>query len=215
MSRPRSLLASALAVLALTLAGCASGTTPGSSGASESTTGTGAEGTDEAPADDDATDDTSEGAGTSDDGGATSEGEGATGDIPVGDDPAVAGPDDDAVSYPATGGVLPPECGVLVEHPLDHVVVGQEVQESPTGVECVVEVDSKGDSLSIANELVAQLAAAGHEQTSSHGDDDSADAVNTFSFAIGDGELFVTVAQTGPSGILTTYAYVSPARGNG
>lgn len=125
------------------------------------------------------------------------------------------GPDDDAVTYPVTGSVLAPECGVVVHHPIDHEVREQTFDRTAEGFECLTVVDSKGDALFFADEIGAQLDEAGHEQTSWHGGDDSADAVNAFSYLVDGGELFVTVRQAGPASLETTYAFVSPARGNG
>lgn len=142
---------------------------------------------------------------------------GDQGDLPVDDaDPAGgAGPDDDAVSYPATDSVLAPECPVVPGPPIEHSVVSADFVEVEDGFECTSVIDSRGDALFITREVEAQLDAAGYEQTSRAADDDSADAVNVMSYLIGGDELHITIQQNGPSGLLSHYVLVSPARGNG
>lgn len=143
---------------------------------------------------------------------------GTQGDLPVDDaDPeGGAGPDDDAVSYPATASVLAPECPVVVPGPpIEHTVVSADFVEVEGGFECTSVIDSRGDALFMTREVEAQLDAAGYEQTSRGPDDDSADAVNVMSYLIGGDELHITIRQNGVSGLLSHYVLVSPARGNG
>lgn len=221
VSRPRLMIPSAMVVAALALAGCDSDDESTDAASETTASAEAAEGDDarspasDAPADaghdDDAQDPgADQDADEQDDASADSE-------LPVSDlDPdGGAGPDDDAVTYPVTDSVLAPECGVLVTHPIDYTIVTQDFTKTADGFECYTQVSSKGDALFFADEITAQLLEAGHQQTSAHGGDDSADAVNVFSFLIDDGELHVTVRQAGPASLDTHYAFISPATGNG
>lgn len=219
LTRHRFLLPTLVGAIALALAGCStpsdrdSGATPAADVATGATAGADATGAEaSAGAEGDAAADGDE---------SPTDGEGTDGDdvsdLPFDDlDPdGGGGPDDDAVYFPVTDSILAPECPVVLGPPIEHSVLEQTYTENDGGYECYAQVDSRGDALYVFNLIAEQLEAAGHEQTSLVGGDDGVDAVNVMSFLVGDGELHVTVAQNGATGVLSHFALNSPASGNG
>lgn len=218
MSRPRLIVPTVLAAAALALAGCAGGANEPGSEAEQHSHDVATETGDGDSTETEATDDAADGGAddSADDGESQGTDSAGDDDLPVSDTETDggAGPDDDQASYPATDSILAPECAEVPAPPIAHEIVSMEVTEVEGGFECMTEVDSRGDSASLADEIAGQLDAAGHVQTSRPPSDDSVDAVNTMSYLIGSDELHVTVRQNGATGVIIHY-FLAPARGNG
>ena len=108
---------------------------------------------------------------------------------------------------------LPGDCHNDV--PLPQTKHGVVSTENIAGGECLITIDSQGDSLFMVNDIAAQLTEAGFQETSKPSKDNGPDALNTVSYLTNTHEVFVTVQQDGASGVLITYALTDPARGNG
>ena len=125
------------------------------------------------------------------------------------DDEPIIDPNAVAVDYET----LPGGCSNDVPLPrAKHAVI--EIETTADG-ECIIQIDSRGDSLFMIGDIAEQLDEAGFTQTSAPSDDDSATAVNTMSYRTSTHEVYVTVAQDGISGVIITYALTDPTRGNG
>lgn len=81
--------------------------------------------------------------------------------------------------------------------------------------ECLVVIDSRGDSLFMAKDIASQFETLGFRQTSVSPEDDSETALNTASYLTNTHEVHVTVQQDGISGVIITYALTKKLRGNG
>lgn len=81
--------------------------------------------------------------------------------------------------------------------------------------ECVIVIDSRGDSLYMAQDIAAQLSALGFFQTSVSPPDNGENAINVVSYLTKTHEVYVTVQQDGVSGVMITYALIDKLRGNG
>lgn len=129
-----------------------------------------------------------------------------------GEDPATM-EDDDTQVDPNAYETLPGNCINDVPLPdMQHGVI--DIEDLP-GDECLITIDSRGDSLYMINDISEQLANLGFELTSGPSADSGEDAVNTVSYITGTHEVFVTVTQDGVSGVIIHYALTDPARGNG
>ncbi|XBH20927.1 hypothetical protein V5R04_11960 [Jonesiaceae bacterium BS-20] len=133
-----------------------------------------------------------------------------------GEDPATMEDSDQGASANAgnsTYATLPGDCVNDVPLPdSQHAVLSQE---NLGGGECLIVIDSRGDSLFMANDIKGQLVTLGFRQTSAAPDDQGDDAMNVFSYLTGTHEVHVTVQQDGISGVIITYALTKKLRGNG
>lgn len=108
---------------------------------------------------------------------------------------------------------LPGDC--VNDVPLPESKHGVIETENTGNGECVVVIDSRGDSLFMANDIKGQLEDLGFLQTSTTADEQGDDAMNVFSYLTGTHEVYVTVRQDGVSGVIITYALNNKLRGNG
>lgn len=213
MSRPR-LAPALLTAAALVLAGCA--TAPGGDGPAEPSETRASETADDAS---EATD--GEGPSTQDEAADTSDPDASDSgaheaevDADGEHSPDELSPDDLDVRAPESDSILAAECAEVPPPPMPHEIVSMEFTEVDGGFECITEVDSRGDSAYLTDEIAGQLDAAGHVQASRPPTDDAIDAVNTMSYFIGTDELHVTIRQNGATGVIIHY-FLAPARGNG
>lgn len=133
-----------------------------------------------------------------------------------GEDPATM-EDSDQKSDPNAAVIgyetLPGDCANDI--PLPDSKHGVISTENAGEGECVVVIDSRGDSLAMAQDIKGQLETLGFLQTSTTPDDQGDDAMNVFSYLTGTHEVYVTVRQDGVSGVIITYALNKKLRGNG
>lgn len=133
-----------------------------------------------------------------------------------GEDPATM-EDSDQKSDPnavvANYETLPGDC--VNDIPLPDNKHGVIATENTGNGECVVVIDSRGDSLVMAQDIKGQLENLGFPQTSTTPDEQGDDAMNVFSYLTGTHEVYVTVRQDGVSGVIITYALNKKLRGNG
>lgn len=108
---------------------------------------------------------------------------------------------------------LPGDCHNDV--PLPQTKHGVVSIENIAAGECLITIDSQGDSLFMVNDIATQLSEAGFQETSKSAEDNGPDALNTVSYLTNTHEVFVTVQQDGVSGVIISYALTDPARGNG
>lgn len=133
-----------------------------------------------------------------------------------GEDPAtMEDPDQQSDPNAVVAGydTLPGDC--INDVPLPESKHGVIATENTGNGECVVVIDSRGDSLFMANDIKGQLEDLGFLQTSSTADEQGDDAMNVFSYLTGTHEVYVTVRQDGVSGVIITYALNNKLRGNG
>ncbi len=129
-----------------------------------------------------------------------------------GEDPATMEDDDTPIDVDGYE-TLPGNC--INDVPLPNSQHGVVDIEDLPGDECLITIDSQGDSLFMINDISDQLADLGFERTSGPSDDSSQDAINTVSYVTGTHEVHVTVTQDGVSGVIIHYALTDPNRGNG
>ena len=132
-----------------------------------------------------------------------------------GEDPATMedGPTEAPESVEVDYKTLPGPCANDVPLPrAKHGIV--DVNRTLEG-ECLITIDSQGDSLFMIGDIDEQLIEAGFTQTSAPTEDDSETAVNTASYRGASHEVHVTVTQDGVSGVIIMYALTDPNRGNG
>lgn len=134
----------------------------------------------------------------------------------LGEDPATMEDDHPSVDHDAVVvdyETLPGDCHNDVPLPdSKHGVVSTTQDEQG---ECVIVIDSRGDSLYMAQDIAAQLSDLGFLQTSVSPPDDSEDGLNVVSYLTKTHEVYVTVQQDGISGVMITYALIDKLRGNG
>lgn len=133
-----------------------------------------------------------------------------------GEDPATM-EDDEQQTDPSAVVVdyetLPGEC--INDVPLPDSQHGVVSTENLGDGECLVVIDSRGDSLFMSQDIAGQLDVLGFHQTSISPADDSQEAMNVVSYLTKTHEVYVTVAQDGVSGVIITYALNKKLRGNG
>lgn len=133
-----------------------------------------------------------------------------------GEDPATMQDSDQGSNSNAVAAnyeTLPGDC--VNDVPLPENKHGVISTENTGAGECVVVIDSRGDSLAMTNEIKGQLESLGFKQTSTTADEQGDDAMNVFSYLTGTHEVYVTVRQDGVSGVIITYALNKKLRGNG
>lgn len=138
------------------------------------------------------------------------------GPVVEGEDPATMEDDNPSVDYDAVVvdyETLPGDCNNDVPLPDSQHGVVSTTQDDQG--ECVIVIDSRGDSLFMAQDIAGQLSDLGFLQTSVSPPDSSEDALNVVSYLTNTHEVYVTVQQDGISGVMITYALIDKLRANG
>lgn len=128
-----------------------------------------------------------------------------------GEDPATMEDGPSLVDYET----LPGDCPNDVPMPRVDYDPNEVMVENLLDDECLVIIDAKGDSLSVADDISAQLSDAGFEQGQQHSSQTGPDAINVFSYVTNTHEVYVTVSGNDASGVIIRYALTDPSRGNG